>query len=249
MAVTGIILVAACAQPDPAVSREEPFDPWEQENRRMHEFNRAVDRTLWRPAGKGYTNIVPDDIETVISRFAENLSLPAAVVNNILQGNMKSATEDTYRFVVNSTLGLGGMFDPATELNMPQKSSADFGETLYTWGVNEGPYMELPLLGPSTARRTVGRAVDLFTNPLTYVLPSPESFYGTGAGVASSLGQRGRFSDTIDAILYESADSYATSRSLHQQNRRFKLGTGASDGYLDPYDSAVSDTNEDSIDE
>jgi phospholipid-binding lipoprotein MlaA len=236
-ALGALLLVAACAAPGPGHSPEEPFDPYEKTNRKIHEFNRSIDRAVIRPAGRGYSNFLPDDIETLIGRFAFNLSLPGSIVNNILQGNGRGATEDTYRFVVNSTMGLGGFFDPATELGMPEPTDADFGETLYVWGVREGGYVELPLLGPSTERAAWGKVVDVFTNPLTYALESPENYYGTAASVSSRLSDRGRFSDTIDSILYESADSYAQARSLYLQNRRFKLGQGREGAYLDPYDA------------
>jgi len=244
--LVGVLALTACANPDPAVTRGEPYDPYEAENRRMHKFNKGLDRALVRPAGKGYSNAIPDDIEKIIGNFAANLAMPAAIVNNILQGNGKGATEDTYRFVVNTTLGLGGFFDAASDLNMPEKTDTDFGETLYTWGVNEGPYLELPLLGPATTRDTVGKTVDLLTNPLSYLVPSPERFYGTAAAVSSSLSNRGQYADTIDSILYESADSYAASQSIYLQNRRFNLGNGSSEDYLDPYDTGFTDPYEDS---
>jgi len=244
--------LGGCARPPSGHPPGEPFDPYEAQNRKVHEFNRSIDRALVRPAGKGYSNALPDDIETVIGRFAFNLSLPRSVVNNILQGNMRGATQDTFRFVVNTTVGLGGFFDPATELRMAEATEADFGETLHVWGVREGAYVELPLLGPSTERDTWGIVVDLFTNPLSYILESPENYYGTVASVSSGLSNRGRFSDTIDSILYESADSYAQSRSLYLQNRRFELGNRPGDNYLDPYDdtsSSTSATYEDPYDE
>ncbi|PKQ12426.1 MAG: VacJ lipoprotein [Alphaproteobacteria bacterium HGW-Alphaproteobacteria-1] len=231
-----LMLVAACATPD-AASRDF-FDPHEAENRRMHEFNRGFDRSLLRPVAHAYAAAVPDDIETVIIRFAENLSLPADVVNNVLQLNMRAAFRDTARFVVNTTVGLGGFFDPASEMGMAAPSNTDFGHTLHVWGAREGAYIELPLIGPSTARDTFGMFVDLFTNPLTYVIDSPENLAGTAAGVASGLSRRDKFSDTIDQILYESADSYALSRSIFLQNRRFKLGGTGGDTYTDPYDGA-----------
>ena len=93
LAISVLSIVAACG-PREAVSIEEPFDPFEAENRRVHEFNKAIDRGLVRPAGKGYTEFVPDDVETLVSRFAYNLSMPSSIVNNILKGNMKGATED-----------------------------------------------------------------------------------------------------------------------------------------------------------
>jgi len=243
------VLVTACAKPGPDHPPGEPFDPYENTNRKIHEFNRSVDRALIRPAGKGYSNFLPDDIETLIGRFAFNLSLPGSIVNNILQGNGRGATEDTYRFVVNSTMGLGGFFDPASEIGMPKPTKADFGQTLYAWGVREGAYVELPLLGPSTERATVGKVVDLFTNPLTYALESPQNYYGTIASASSRLSDRGRYSETIDSILYQSADSYSQAQSLYLQNRRFKLGNGSGDTYLDPYDDPYGEEGEDPYDQ
>jgi len=238
LVLAAVSLVAGCAAQDPAATRDV-FDPYEAENRRVHEFNRGVDRLLVRPVSKGYTSVVPDDIETGVVRLAENLSLPADIVNNILQLNMRGAFQDGARLVVNTTVGLGGVFDPASEMGMAAPTNTDFGETLHAWGAREGAYIELPFLGPSTTRHTYGIFVDLFTNPLTYVLDSPESLIGTGAGVASGLSQRERFSETIDQILYESEDSYAQSRTIYLQNRRFRLGGTAGEGYTDPYDGAA----------
>lgn len=242
-----VLFVAACTEPD-AASRDVS-DPFEAENRRMHEFNRGFDRSLLRPVSKGYAAAVPDDIETVIIRFSENLSLPADVVNNMLQLNMRAAIQDTARFVVNTTVGLGGFFDPASEMGMVAPSNTDFGETLHIWGAREGAFIELPLLGPSTSRDSVGLFVDLFTNPLSYVIESPESLAGTGAGVASGLSRRSKFSDTIDQILYESADSYALSRSIYLQNRRFELGGTGGATYTDPYDNVAGADSPDVVED
>ncbi len=247
-----LLLVAglgACAKPPATHPTDAAYDPYEASNRKVHAFNRSLDRSVVRPAGRGYAAFMPDDIEDGIGRFADNLSIPSAVVNNILQGNMKGATEDTYRFLVNSTLGLLGFFDPATELNMPAATDADFGQTLHVWGAREGAYIELPLLGPSTERDTVGRVVDLFTNPLSYWLEDPESYYPTAAAISSGLSNRGRYSATIDSILYESADSYAQARSLYIQNRRFKVEGGTAGAYSDPYDSPYTDGLEDPYDQ
>lgn len=230
-----LALVSACG-PREALPVGVPFDPFEAENRRVHAFNKSLDRVLVRPVGRSYSKIVPDDIETLIGRFAFNLTIPGAIVNNALRGNMKGATEDLYRFTVNSTLGMGGLFDPASDLNMPPATDADFGQTLHAWGVPAGAYIELPLLGPSTERDTVGKFVGLFTNPLSYVLPAPEKYISTGSKVAATVSDRGRYTETFDSILYESADSYAQTRSLFLQRRNFDLGGQANDTYLDPYD-------------
>jgi len=112
LALVSLLFVTACGEPNDAA--RDASDPFEAENRRMHAFNRGFDRSLLRPVSKGYAAAVPDDIETVVIRFSENLSLPADVVNNVLQLNMRAALQDTARFVVNTTVGLGGFFDPAS---------------------------------------------------------------------------------------------------------------------------------------
>lgn len=248
-ALAGVLVLAACARPDPSQPTQDIFDPFESTNREVHKFNRGLDRAVVRPVAKGYSAIIPDDIETAIVRIADNLSLPSDIVNNILQLNMRGAIQDSARFVVNTTVGLGGAFDPASEMGMAAPTNTDFGETLHVWGAREGAYVELPILGPSTERDTWGIAVDLFTNPLTYILDSPENLVGTFAGVGAGLSNREKFSETIDQILYESADSYAQARSIFLQNRRFELGGTSGNVYDDPYDALSSPAASETPDE
>jgi phospholipid-binding lipoprotein MlaA len=236
MAFLVIFGLAACTARPASVPPGEPWDPYENANRGVHSFNKGFDRAIFRPTARVYSGIMGDELEDAISRFSDNLSMPGAIVNNILQGNMKGATEDTYRFIVNSTIGLVGFFDTATDLNMPAATDADFGQTMHVWGIREGAYIELPILGPSTERDAVGTLVDFFLNPLDYWIQDPESYYKTGARVSGLLTTRERFTTTIDGVLYESADSYVQSRSIYLQNRRFELGGSGSDDYLDPYD-------------
>ncbi|MEM6587485.1 MAG: VacJ family lipoprotein [Pseudomonadota bacterium] len=236
LALCLVAMIAACSAPPADHPPGEPFDPYEKTNRGFHSFNKGLDRAVVRPVAYTYSGIVGDEVEDSISRFASNISMPRAIINNVLQGNMKGATEDTYRFVVNSTVGFFGLFDVATDLNMPAATDADFGETLAVWGVREGAYVELPVFGPSTERDTVGMVVDLFLNPLDYWIRDPEEYYVFGTGVSSTLTTRERLGQTIDGVLYESTDSYAQSRSLYLQNRRFEVGDSGSEVYLDPYD-------------
>ena len=232
--VAGASLVACAASPNVSTTADGVYDPYERQNRKVHAFNRGLDRAIVRPAAIGYSTILPDEIEDSVSHFAKNLGQPSVVVNSLLQGDFRGAGISTVRFLTNSVLGIGGLFDVATDFDVPQHDT-DFGETLYVWGVGEGAYLELPVLGPSTQRNTAGKVVDLFTNPLSYTLDSPEAYYGTIAGVASGLGTRGRFSDTVDSILYESADSYAQARLIYLQNRRFELGDGEAATEIDPF--------------
>ncbi len=234
--VAVISAMAACTAPQPGA---EFNDPYEDTNRAVHGFNKGLDRALVRPAGKAYGAILPDPVEQGVSNFAQNAGSPGDVVNNVLQGDVGGAFTNTFRFVINTTVGIVGLVDVAKAIGL-EAEETDFGETLHVWGADEGAYIEMPFFGPSTERDAAGTIVDLFLNPLSYVLPSPESSYATFAKAGDLVGQRDRFASTIDSILYESADSYAQSRSLYLQNRRFELG-GDNDAlfediYEDPYD-------------
>ena len=222
----------APADRDPA---DGIYDPYEERNRKVHAFNKKLDTGVVRPAAQAYTTVMPDEFEDSIGNFATNLGRPSDMTNSLFQGDLRGLGLSTVRFVINSTLGFGGLFDVATDFGI-EDHETDFGETLHVWGVKEGAYLELPLIGPSTQRDRAGRIVDLFTNPLSYVLDDPESYYSPASRVASGLGQRARFGDTIDSILYDSADSYAQARLIYLQNRRFELGQKDAGTDIDPFE-------------
>ncbi|MCG6904592.1 MAG: VacJ family lipoprotein [Rhodobacter sp.] len=224
--------LAGCGKPQVARGIN---DPYETHNRAVHELNRDIDRTLLKPASSGVGSALPEPARRGISNFAGNFGLPSSIVNDLLQANIDDAASNTVRLLINTTFGLGGILDPATAWGLPARDT-DFGETLHVWGFAEGHYVELPLLGPSTKRDAIGGFVDLFTNPLSYILPSPKRYAGPVAGAVSKVGDRDRFGDTIDSILYDSADSYAQARLLYLESRRFKLGGGNSDSTYDGYD-------------
>ncbi|MBU9697590.1 VacJ family lipoprotein [Rhodobacteraceae bacterium HSP-20] len=233
-AVAVAALVSACG---PAAVPSGINDPNEARNRDIHAFNRGVDRMLLRPTANTYSSILPEPVEQGISNFATNLDAPGDVVNNLLQFRLGKAAENTLRFAINSTIGIGGLFDPATAMGVAGDPT-DFGETLHVWGAPEGQYAEVPFMGPTTDRDLVGVIVDVALNPVRLALPEPESYYATGTKVASRLSDRARYGDTVDSVLYESADSYAQTRLLYLQNRRFQLGQSAAGGeaaFEDPY--------------
>jgi phospholipid-binding lipoprotein MlaA len=236
-----LLTVTGCASPqDSAVSAGGVFDPYESANRNVHAFNIAVDRTLFRPAARGYTNVVPDPIEDSFNYFSRNLAEPGDTVNFMLQGNLREAGISLWRFVLNTTIGFGGLANPASDFGIPE-TDTDFGETLFVWGVGEGAYIELPFFGPSTQRDAVGVLADFFTNPLSLTPQNPADNIEVYAGITERLSDRGRFSDTVDSILYESADSYAQARVIYLQNRRFELAGDSPEAYLDPYDDVFAD--------
>lgn len=238
--LVSLSLLGACASQNEVVSSAEIYDPQEASNREVHEFNLKVDRVLFRPVSNGYGSYIHEDARLMVSNFADHLSLPADVVNNLLQGDLKGAGSNSFRFVFNTIFGLGGIADPSDALNIPRRET-DFGETFHVWGMKEGAYVELPLLGPSTERDAMGTILDFALDPVSVVLPSPESYIGTTANVADRMGDRYELRGTIDSVLYESADSYAQARILYLQNRRFELGVSGEDAYLDPYDDPYAE--------
>ena len=210
-------------------------DPAEAQNRAIHQFNKEMDTLVLRPAGTAYVTYIPQPVAIGVSNFADNLSLPGAVVNDLLQFKIDSAAQNTGRFVLNSTVGLLGILDPASSMGL-LKQPNDFGETLAFYGMPEGAYVELPLLGPSNDRDMIGSVVDVFLDPSWLFVPLPLIYLSYGASVGTTVGDRGRYSATVDSILYDSADGYAQARLLYLQNRRFQLGQPAmTDTFEDPY--------------
>lgn len=226
------LAVAGCAAP---TAPQGVNDPHEAENREMHAMNLAVDTHVLKPISRGFGRPGGGGAQQGVANFASNLDLPGDVVNDLLQFRIGKAAENTLRFAINSTLGIGGLFDPATAAGVAGKKT-DFGETLHVWGVGEGHYLVLPLLGPSTARDALGEVVDYAMNPVGRLLQPPESYVATAAKVASKIGDRARYSETVDSVLYDSADGYAQARLLYLQNRRYELGqTAAEADFEDPY--------------
>lgn len=219
-------------------------DPYEASNRKVHEFNRGVDRALVGPASEGYGGVVPQPVQRVVGNLANTLDLPGDIANNLLQFRLGHAAENTLRLATNLTFGVGGLFDFSSALGVRGKPT-DFGETLHVWGVGEGVYMELPLAGPSTTRDSVGMVVDIALNPVRLALPEKEATAATAMKLFSRLGDRNRFSETVESILYDSADSYAQARLLYLQNRRFQLGQGTGSGddddFIDPYEDPYAE--------
>jgi phospholipid-binding lipoprotein MlaA len=225
------MLVTACSQAPNALDN----DPLELVNRKTHELNKFVDSNFISPTSVGYSALVPDPLEISLSNFSGNLSLPGKVVNNILQFDLKAAGQNLSRFIVNSSIGLLGIFDPANRIGLYENSS-DFGQTLHRWGFNEGAYIELPLFGASNFRDGVGRFVDMtLLDPSSYVLKEPVTTYRSVAGVGALLQARQICGDQINAVLYESADSYSQNKLIYLQRRRFQLKDKANEVYIDPY--------------
>lgn len=229
-------LLTACSTPDTPGGVN---DPWEGANRAVHSFNKGFDRAIASPSAKVYVTVFPRPVTRGVTRFSTNLELPGRIVNSVLQLKLKDAGHNTMRFLTNSTFGLLGFLDPASEMGLGGVET-DFGETLFVWGVGEGPYIELPFFGPHTSRAAVGFIVDFANSP---VLNAIDSVRGRnvryGAFVLDQLESRADF-DAFFKDIYGSADSYAQARIIYLQNRRFELGRGTQDDYLDPYGEGVA---------
>jgi len=144
----------------------EEYDPWERFNEKTFEFNRRLDKYILKPVAKGYNFIVPDEIQIMVSNGFDNISFVPRLVNSLLQGKAMGAGRELSRFLINSTAGVGGLFDPAKDVFGILKSREDFGQTLCVWGVGTGPYVVVPFLEPLTVRDGVGKAVDTALDPL-----------------------------------------------------------------------------------
>lgn len=224
------VLLAGCATPpsDPAerAAFEQNNDPLEPLNRKTLDVNMFLDRILLKPVTKVYIAVVPEAGRDAVHRALDNMKEPVVVINNALQGRPKGAGIAVGRFVVNSTLGVAGLFDIAAKWGL-DKQTGDFGQTLFVWGLPEGPYLIVPLLGPSSPRDIAGMAADNYLDPFSY-LASVESLDDISISrfVVGGVDQRARVMDVLDDLQKNSLDFYAQLRSLSQQHRAAELRHG-----------------------
>ncbi|MCP3669923.1 MAG: VacJ family lipoprotein [Gammaproteobacteria bacterium] len=167
LAVAAIVALTGCASTS---GYNDPRDPIEGFNRVMFEFNDALDRVLIKPLAKGYRAVMPSPVDKGITNFFSNLDDVGSAINNLLQFKLKRSASDVGRIVVNSTVGILGFIDVASNMNL-EKTGEDFGQTLGVWGVGPGPYIVLPIFGPSGGRDVIGMAADWITDPVTHVNP------------------------------------------------------------------------------
>ena len=202
----------------PPNAKPVPQDPWESWNRGVYRVNDALDRNIAKPVAQTYVRAVPAPVRTGINNMQSNLRVTTVMVNNALQGKFLAASSDLARFLVNLTVGVGGLLDPATQMGL-DRHDQDFGQTLGHWGVPSGPFVEIPLLGPSSARDAPARIVDYFTGPTHYIKNNGVawSLYGvflldTRVSVLS-----------LDETLSRVYDPYAFIRDAYLQRREFLI--------------------------
>jgi len=239
VALAVVVGLGGCASSSVA-TEPNPADPWEGFNRRVFAFNDVLDRYALKPAAQGYRYVTPDPLEKGVSNFFDNLGEIRTAFNSLLQGKPGNAGLASTRFLMNTTFGLGGLLDPATHAGF-LADREDFGQTLAVWGVGEGPFVVLPLLGPSTVRDTAGLPVDWYTYPLTYVEDDTVRYSLRGLEI---LDARASLLDQEDLIR---GDRYSFIRDAWMQRRRFEVNDG--DAGEDTFINDDFDFDEDAFEE
>jgi phospholipid-binding lipoprotein MlaA len=227
--------LAGCATPPPASDPDaladyrQTNDPLEPTNRAIYAFNNALDTAILKPVAQGYRYVVPAPVRGGIHNVLVNLGTPVEFSNDVLDGKPRRAGDTTMRFLINSTVGVLGFFDVAKDWGYPDHDT-DFGMTMALWGLPEGPYLFLPVFGPSDPRDGIGLGVNAVMDPFTWV--------GQGAVVraldwsrwaVNGIDQRERHLDDIDSIKKTALDPYATFRSLYRQHRASQIEDARND--------------------
>ena len=228
LAAAVVVLAAAgCASTHAAKNNG---DPYENINRKFYSFNDTLDKNFVEPVAKKYAQYTPDPVRNGITNFFENSGYLNTIANDLLQGKMTQTAQDSGRFLVNSTIGIGGLFDPATAMGLKQHNE-DLGQTFGKWGAKEGAYLMLPLMGPSSFRDVGSPVMDMFLNPLTYFA----SVVTIPAGVVSAVNTRANLLDATRIRDQAALDPYTFVREAWRQQREYEIydGNPPGDGYED----------------
>jgi phospholipid-binding lipoprotein MlaA len=209
-----------CASLPPG-SKRDPRDPWERVNRTTFKVNIALDHAIARPIARAYGKVTPRLVRTGVSNFTDNLFYTITMANDLLQLKFKPFAQDTGRFVMNTTVGIGGLFDPASKVGLP-KNQEDLGQTFGYWGAKPGPYFVIPLLGPSDVRDGIGRVGDTYLSPLQYVR---NNYIKYGIYGVELVDTRYRLLPQ-DKILDEAFDPYTLLKNAYLQRRQYLVTDG-----------------------
>ena len=235
--------LAACTTPSAGGLEVAEADRWEATNRKIYKFNKGIDRYALKPISQTYRAVVPKAARNGITNVYSTYGEPANFLNAVLQGKIKQAFRTLDRALLNVTLGVGGLGDVATDLGRPEESE-DFGQTFAAWGIESGPYMVLPLFGPSTLRDSFGLGADIFLDPADFARNaafSPSIYWRAGQIATRLINFRARITEQGgDALLADSLDEYTLVKSIYLQNRRSALYDG--NPPLDPEDSGETES-------
>ena len=243
-----LVIASAAVLAGCATSDNEFNDPYESVNREIFAFNQTIDDNVLEPVAETYRDVVPDPLRANVRNLLRHFNTPWIFVNEVLQGDWEGAEVAASRFFINTIAGLGGLNDVAGGDPELAYRSEDFGQTLAVWGVESGPYLVLPLLGPSTPRDVGGLVVDTVADPvgLAFGVGADIAAFGYARGGASAIDQREAVLDTLDEVERSALDYYAALRSLYQQNRAAEIVDGGEDEGIDiPDYDLEGDTLED----
>jgi phospholipid-binding lipoprotein MlaA len=239
LSVIATAALSACVTLPPNSPRS-PQDPWESWNRGVYKFNDFADRAVAKPVARTYVKVVPQPIRTGVTNFFANLETPTVMVNDALQGKFVAAGSDLGRFLLNTTVGLAGILDPATAAGLAHNNE-DFGQTLGKWGVHPGPFIELPILGPSDLRDGAARLVDTYTNPRQYI---KNTWIKYGLYLPDLTDRRAALLP-LDETLKHTYDPYAFIRDAYLQRRAYLVSDGkiTEEPLVDPGADVPTDTS------
>lgn len=234
-------LISGCASTQSKPGVEGDPDPLEPANRAFFSINETLDKYLIKPVAESYADVAPEPFRVMVTNFFDNLSYLNVILNSFLQGKFNEGFSDVGRFIINSTIGIGGLVDVATDMGM-ESHDEDLGQTLAVWGAGQGPYVYLPVRGPNSARDLPGTATSFLLNPLTYVT-GVVLFPVTALGIINA---RANLLDETSIRDEAAVDVYSFTREAYIQRREYLIhdGNPPSDGYDDIFDE---DTDEDSV--
>lgn len=218
------IALSACATTGEDASSTAVYDPFEDWNRGVYAFNDGVDRAVLEPVAKGYRAVTVEPVRDGVSNFLSNLGQPVVFANTLLQGKPIASFDTATRFVLNSTIGIGGIFDVASPLNVP-KHREDFGQTLGVWGVPNGPYLVLPFMGGSNLRDVTGMGVDAAINPLNYAEFEGDTEFRVATGVIGVIAIRENLIEAVE-VLRDQPEPYIALRRNYTQQRAAAIRDG-----------------------
>jgi phospholipid-binding lipoprotein MlaA len=214
--LTPIVIAQATTEPGGASDADDEYDPWEKFNEKMFTFNYNLDRYLLKPVARGYRAVLPEQVQIMIDNGFSNIAFVPRFVNSLLQGKWEGALREVSRFVVNSTLGFGGLFDAAKTGDL-KPSREDFGQTLGVWGVGPGPYLVIPFIGPMTVRDGIGRGIDGAMNPLNYFIPY--IWDGIGMKIGETVNDRALNYELFQGVEETTIDLYSSVRHFYLKRR------------------------------
>lgn len=235
LALTACLAVPSMASAQQAATSEAApvhgeanADPWQGLNRNLFGIHQAVDHAVLGPVARGYRAVTPRPLRTGVVNFLRNLKAPVVFANDVLQGEVNRAGSTAGRFAINTTIGIGGIFDPAESMGL-EHHDEDFGQTLAVWGMPSGPYLFVPLLGPSTVRDSAGRIVDVAFDPLTWVGGDDIDTARTARTVIAGVAQREILIEQIDSLEGQGGDTYVAYRSAYEVAREAAIQNGRAD--------------------